>query len=50
LFVGLSDPFGIEAKRKRKAEGMADFFRDAKIPQFPPSSIMGKITLTSCCI
>jgi len=45
-----SDPFGIDAKRKRKAVGITGFFKEAKIPPFPQSSVLGKIIVPSCFI
>ena len=43
----MSDPYHIEAKRKRKADGLRDFIKDVKIPPVGMPSAYGKTFFAS---
>jgi len=38
----LSDPHGLEWKRKRKSDALTDFFNDVKLPPFALPLVSGK--------
>ena len=43
----LSDPYHIELKRKRKADGLKEFCKDLNMPPLPAASMYGKLLFCS---